>query len=785
MVPGRFVFLDSLPRGTSGKVDRRALHELGTTASLGQAAPEPPARAPRSSAERELSAIWARVLGHVEIDPDQELSALGGDSIAALELSAAMHRAGWRIAPAALLRGTTIAALAAEAAGAVGGSEARSAPQLAADAKLDDDLVARLRTRGKAGQRGRAGAPIVLTGATGALGRRLALELLERRASSPLVCLIRARSAEEAEGRLHAALLAAGATPEALRSVSALPADLAAPGLGLSRSSWDRLAEEAGLVVHAGARVNLALSYDDLRADNLGGTREVLRLAVSGRTKVLHAISTLSVFVAAEPLPASPSEDDELDGTVAVHGGYAQTKWAAERLLIEARRAGFDALFIYRLGLLTGTRADFLSVFLRGLIGLGVVPPGPHAELRLDLTPIDEAARAIGEILDRGEAGSYHLASPRAVSLAELLEAVRSFGIAIEEVPLEEWRAAGAEARGDQAATYLALGRCLDPESFEAYRTIDLFQASGVRFDLTRSTRVLGRTLPPAGRAAIARHLAQLLERGDPIGARRRTSRQPPSDTGRAALYDAFLGRRWETGQILSAIGRLTGGATGDALDLGCGTGRLLAGLAALGWRVTGMEPDRDYLARARARARAAMNEPTEGEPGRTPLVLVEGGLLDLEASEAFDLVLSINGPLSYLRSAAARREALVRIAHALRPGGRLILDVPNFPYLEQHYLPPPAESIPFEDGAIRRLSRHRISTESWIHEDTIELEPGGTLRKETFVFAILNVNELRTLIEEVGLVEVVDFPSFDAALQGPPPLSAGPRLLFSARKPG
>lgn len=103
-------------------------------------------------------------------------------------------------------------------------------------------------------------------------------------------------------------------------------------------------------------------------------------------------------------------------------------------------------------------------------------------------------------------------------------------------------------------------------------------------------------------------------------------------------------------------------------LDLGCGTGRLLGPLAALGWRVVGMDPQLENLEAAR---RVAANTPG--------VDLVASGFGDLDAIEAFDMIVAVGDPWWYLQTAAARADALLRVRRALRPQGLVVLEGPNF----------------------------------------------------------------------------------------------------------
>ncbi|GAB48241.1 AMP-binding protein [Mobilicoccus pelagius] len=79
LVPEAVVFLDALPRTERGKLDRAALP-----------APPPPdvGERVRSEWERLVAQVWARALGLDEVGRDADFFALGGDSLAAEEVTA-------------------------------------------------------------------------------------------------------------------------------------------------------------------------------------------------------------------------------------------------------------------------------------------------------------------------------------------------------------------------------------------------------------------------------------------------------------------------------------------------------------------------------------------------------------------------------------------------------------------------------------------------------------------------------------------------------------------------
>src|SRR5262249_2513268 len=108
MVPGVFVSLASLPRMSSGKVDRAAL-------------PAPPReragasayRAPRSALEEFLAALWREVLQVEKVSTLDNFFELGGNSIdGAVLVNRLQQRLGHHVSVIALFDSPTISGLA-------------------------------------------------------------------------------------------------------------------------------------------------------------------------------------------------------------------------------------------------------------------------------------------------------------------------------------------------------------------------------------------------------------------------------------------------------------------------------------------------------------------------------------------------------------------------------------------------------------------------------------------------------------------------------------------------
>lgn len=238
----------------------------------------------------------------------------------------------------------------------------------------------------------------------------------------------------------------------------------------------------------------------------------------------------------------------------------------------------------------------------------------------------------------------------------------------------------------------------------------------------------------------------------------------------RADLYDAFLGRPDEVDAVVGFLARAAPAAR-DVLDVGCGTGRLLPALAArFGGRVEGLEPDADYAAAARAR-------------GATVRGL---GLQDLDDWSIWDLLVLANGPLVYMTDAAERARALRRAWGALRPGGALVVDAPNFLRFLRFYQAPAPETATVRGVSCVRTPGHAWDFHDalWVHQDELTLSaPDGTAAsyQERFTFAILPAPTLRAEVGAAGFVDLQTFPGWHAVAPG---RHEGTRLLLVARRP-
>ena len=138
---------------------------------------------------------------------------------------------------------------------------------------------------------------VLLTGATGFVGRYCLRELLRQNERLTVHCLVRAESAEHGIERIRDSLEQAEIwEDEFAPRLRAVPGDICTDRFGLSESVFEDLSRRIDAVYHLAAEVRLILSYAEIREVNALGLRPVLQLCLRTRYKHLFYISTLGIF---------------------------------------------------------------------------------------------------------------------------------------------------------------------------------------------------------------------------------------------------------------------------------------------------------------------------------------------------------------------------------------------------------------------------------------------------------------------------------------------------------
>ncbi|HEY9649207.1 MAG TPA: amino acid adenylation domain-containing protein, partial [Coleofasciculaceae cyanobacterium] len=443
MVPGAFVMLDALPLTPNCKVDRKALPAPNQTLSVLQDA----FVAPRTPLETQLAQMWAQVLGIARVGVDDNFFELGGHSLLTAQLlSQVRDTFHVELSLLTLFEAPTVAGLAQAITVAQASDTSILGTFTATDLRADAVLESTISPDTPFIDSGVEPRKIFLTGASGFLGAFLLHELLQQ-TQATIYCLIRASSLEVGKHKLYNNLKRYLLPVERLdnRIVPVL-GDLSQPRLGLSEEQFQELTTEIDLIYHNGAFVNLIYPYPALRAANVLGTKEILKLASRIKVKPVHFISTLDVFqsphYAEMPLIL---EDDELLHGEDLSDGYAQSKWVAEQLVKAAHAKGIPTC-IYRPGMITGHSQTGASqtndLICRMIKGLTQLSTAPNLDWQLSLTPVDYVSRAIVH-LSRKSASlgkAFHLVSPYAVPFHELVNELRAIGYSIQWTDYQQWQ---------------------------------------------------------------------------------------------------------------------------------------------------------------------------------------------------------------------------------------------------------------------------------------------------------------------------------------------------------
>jgi fatty acid CoA ligase FadD9 len=415
-----------------------------------------------------------------DVAPDAQFTDLGGDSLSALTFANLLHEifdvdvpVGVIVSPASDL--ASIAAyVEAERAGgskrptydAVHGRDATEVH--ARDLTLDKFIdPATLSAAGSLPGPASEVRTVLLTGATGFLGRYLALDWLERMdlVDGKVICLVRAKTDEDARARLDATF--DSGDPKLLahyRSLSdhleVLAGDKGEADLGLAPATWQRLADTVDLIVDPAALVNHVLPYSQLFGPNAVGTAELIRIALTTRIKPFVYVSTIGVGDGIEPGRFVEETDiRQMSATRKIGdnyaNGYGNSKWAGEVLLREAHDLCGVPVSVFRCDMIMADTTyagqlnvpDMFTRMMLSLVATGVAPAsfyeldadGSRQRAHFDGLPVEFIADAISTLGVGVREGfdTFHVMNPYddGISMDTFVDWLVEAGYAITRVP--------------------------------------------------------------------------------------------------------------------------------------------------------------------------------------------------------------------------------------------------------------------------------------------------------------------------------------------------------------
>jgi thioester reductase-like protein len=259
---------------------------------------------------------------------------------------------------------------------------------------------------------------ILLTGATGFLGRWLLRDLL---AAGRRVAVLARDGAAPADERVRELIGGwAAELPRRHDLPTVIVGDLRAPKLGLSAVDRDWLRRNCGCVVHAAA--DISFRPEKSWAANVEGTARLLELGIAE----FHHVST--AFVCGDR--AGPIHEAELDAGQKFHNEYEHSKFEAE---CRVRATRSVRATVYRPSVIIGDSRSGVTTSYQGLYRFLLAAqrlaaadgrmalPFSGAERR-SLVPVDWVAGAIVRLMDRPahHGRTFHLVSPAPTLVSQI-----------------------------------------------------------------------------------------------------------------------------------------------------------------------------------------------------------------------------------------------------------------------------------------------------------------------------------------------------------------------------
>ena len=438
MLPAFFVRLAELPLTPTGKINRRALSALMLELNH-----EIDYILPRNPLEQKLAEIWCQVLGLEKVSVEENFFNLGGHSLATIQIISRIRETLKIDLPLQyLFTEPTIAGLTK-----IINQLLQTADHITPidDFYVDAILDSSIKPQNLPQQFTNQLQHILLTGATGFLGVHLLHELLEK-TSANIHCLVRAENVSEARNKLKNKLSFYQLWNEQhSQRIIPIIGNLEKNLLGLSEKEFQDLASQIDVIYHSGASVNLIYPYSVLKPANVLGTQEILRLASQIKIKPVHFVSTTSVFCP-ENYPENEVllESDPLDYYQGLVGGYPQSKWVAEKLVMQARERGLPVT-IYRAARIIGhsqigicNTEDLFSRIITTCMQLGATP---NIDWEDNLTPVDYVSQAIVYLSFQKESlgKAFHLLNPQIISMNHLFNLIRKLGYQLPQISYDQW----------------------------------------------------------------------------------------------------------------------------------------------------------------------------------------------------------------------------------------------------------------------------------------------------------------------------------------------------------
>ncbi|AGF54203.1 thioester reductase-like protein [Clostridium saccharoperbutylacetonicum] len=230
--------------------------------------------------------------------------------------------------------------------------------------------------------------------------------------------------------------------------VTIIKGDISKENLGMSNDEYSDLCKNIDVILHSAAEVNFVSPFDKVKVTNIDGTRRIIKFACEEKVKLLHYISSYSVYDCLENrrnFTANERTELTFDYKHELNA-YTLSKCVADSIVRLANEEGLPCK-IYRIGTITGDLEkgrcqvrDFFWTLINASLKLKKMPI--MSNIVFHLVPVDILADIVIKLSKRPydfNENIYNLEFEM-LYLSKVFEWLKNIEPSMEIAAYEEWR---------------------------------------------------------------------------------------------------------------------------------------------------------------------------------------------------------------------------------------------------------------------------------------------------------------------------------------------------------
>jgi thioester reductase-like protein len=288
---------------------------------------------------------------------------------------------------------------------------------------------------------------VLLTGTTGSLGAFILCQLLKDANVKKVYCVIRG-DPNQMWTRLQKSFRDRSLDVSLLSDkVKVIALNFMDKHFGLDQTQFTHLKQEITMVQHCGWLLDFNMPIDHFNKECIAPFYNLLAFSLARPDPIpVHFVSSVSASALMDPIKIQ-EVSPPINARVALPMGYGQSKLVVEVVMDFLATKKLLPCFIHRVGQMYGDTVSgvwnyseqFPLMFIGGGSFMGVMP---ELDRSVNWLPIDYAAKIIVEIMFQKEQNAqhiYHIVNPHALQWTDVLNILKSSGVAFTTVTLSEW----------------------------------------------------------------------------------------------------------------------------------------------------------------------------------------------------------------------------------------------------------------------------------------------------------------------------------------------------------